>query len=126
MDPMKPNRAPIFRVLQLGTVRMFRLSCKRAFISFNTNGDLLTDSLYDELVNAGLDRLEDIWNANPFRSVRNRLQRNRLGLPLCEVCTHNGGASPRNYPRKRTLADALDWAGQACGNLVARFRPPSA
>lgn len=209
-EPLLDNRI-------LDIVRLFRMACPRAFISFNTNGDLLTDSLYGNLVDAGIDRigisvyedvsyqrlnsyfsrryarlidmreptgklenrggaihdlrnayefdpgryrqapcqrpsrmmvvqsdgkvvlccsdmygdiimgdlnhqrLEEIWNGKPFVSIRDRLQRSRQGLPLCEACSHSGDASPRNYPRKRMLVDALDMAGEIYRELKTKI-----
>lgn len=212
-EPLLDDRIP-------DIVELFRKACPRAFISFNTNGDLLTDSLYENIVDAGIDRigisvyedksyqrlssyfsrrhaklidmrqpadllenrggsipdlqdiyvfdtsryrqtpcqrparmmvvqsdgkvvlccsdmygeiimgdlnfqkLEETWNGKPFVSIRERLQRSRQGIPLCEACSHCGNATPRNYPRKRTLGDVLDMAGEIYHDLKLKISNP--
>lgn len=51
-------------------IEIFNSKCPRAFLSIATNGDLLTETIYQKLINAGLDRIViDIYDDRAMRRL---------------------------------------------------------
>lgn len=48
---------PLLDPRLLNIIQLFRSKCPDAYLSFNTNGDRLTETVYHELIGAGLDAL---------------------------------------------------------------------
>lgn len=48
---------PLLEPRLLDLIALFKLKCPRSFITINTNGDKLTEALYQKLLTAGLDCL---------------------------------------------------------------------
>jgi sulfatase maturation enzyme AslB (radical SAM superfamily) len=62
-------------------VRLFRSACPGAFISLNSNGDLLNESLYAELEKAGLDRLAlSVYDDQVLVRLKNLVSRSRIAV----------------------------------------------
>ncbi|MCX6554744.1 MAG: SPASM domain-containing protein [Candidatus Aminicenantes bacterium] len=99
------------------------LPCRRPgnMIVVQPNGQvvLCCSDMYGEQVLGDAQRqsLVEIWQSERFVQIRQQLEHHRQGLLLCESCTHNGSTSPRNFPRKLSIRDIVDWIG----DVVRRF-----
>jgi radical SAM protein with 4Fe4S-binding SPASM domain len=62
-------------------VHLFRSSCPDAFISITSNGDLLDEKLYAELVKAGLDRLAlSVYDDGVLVRLKNLISQRRIAV----------------------------------------------
>ncbi len=74
-----------------------KLPCLRPFknLAIRSTGEvvLCCSDMYTDVVmgQVAAQRLEEIWDSENFRRYRTRLaSTGRVGLPLCQTCSHNG------------------------------------
>ncbi|HAX75713.1 MAG TPA: hypothetical protein DCY88_07740 [Cyanobacteria bacterium UBA11372] len=78
--------------------------CQRPsnMLVIKASGDIVIccADMYGDIVLGNIEQasLEEIWFSDRFRSIRKKLNQSRVGLELCEKCSHDGSSSSVFYP----------------------------
>jgi MoaA/NifB/PqqE/SkfB family radical SAM enzyme len=96
-------------------VHLFRSSCPDAFISITSNGDLLDEKLYAELVKAGLDRLAlSVYDDGVLVRLKNLISQRRIAvIDMRRVqgkLENRGGSIQAGKPGEHALSPAGQYA----------------
>lgn len=91
-----------------------KLPCLRPFknLVIHPTGEvvLCCSDMYADVVmgQVAAQRLEEIWDSENFRRYRNRLaSTGRVGLPLCQTCSHKGAPCNEKSPLEDEPQGAL-------------------